>query len=1160
MRGNKQQRNIKQQLCLLLAVILVCGAVPLESVLAVESETMLETEALTVETQTEEMQTGELQEPETEPAESTEPEESEPDEEPEESGEPENTTYANSISGVLWIDANEDGAYDAGEQPLADYPVYLYAENDQDNAVDTATTDADGEYLFEDISPGRYVVGIKAEENGTEYLLPLMGVQNDNKFYFTPDYSKVISNPIDIAADTVVEDIDAAMRMMPQIQPMANATYTIDINNPVITGIPGVTYASGILTFTTSVDLTDTYIITGTGASTTNRIVVNGGVGTALAPLNITLDGASISNAVSPIQLQGTANVNLTLSGTNTLTCTGTSTTVGAVQAGIYVQQNTTLTIEGNGTLDVRAGYGGAAIGGIYASTTLGGSPPNGTVIINSGTITAYASSGGAVIGGGSHGSGGTITINGGTVTVSGGGTNSGAGIGGGGAIANASSGGGGNGGIITINGGTVTAIGGNQGAGIGGGFNGTGGTITISGGEISTRGGNRAAGIGGGSTGTGGMSGGNITISGGTVTATSGIGYGSYYPAGIGGGSGTSSSNAASGTNIFTSGSIYPTRSDGTTVSVATSTTNGSTYGPDTLYMTMVTVVDIDDIPVANALVTIEALGSSQNYTYTATSNASGIAYVWLRTNTTTGYTFEAEDPVLGYGCEDKTVAANNNNAVTIKLGMRTTLSKTPTGIAFITPSNPKPVTLSVKAENAVNTASSDIVSAEWFRVETTDATTYTKSTFNTGYTAAVNTDKGDTTDDMTEDAGGSNTERNYSLPVDQNGTYWVMVHYLDGLGVDRYQVKSIAIDNVYTPSTGNYKGINSGDGSTLYDEAIPGLTNASGDPIVGVAFELNSTATILTSTSDGTTAVAGTGATLTINAKNLAPLWITSAPTSQTVSVTGTNLGTTTFNYTLNPLAITVQFNSQGGTPSTIANQYYMSTDTFGTLPSVARTGYNFDGWFTAATGGTQVNVTDITGSHFASGSTATLYAQWTASAKTVTISNEVTGAYANMDKSFTYTIYFQDNGGTALASGTQFTYTGGVIAGSGATAPANGTLTLGSGGEATVTLTTGHTITIAGVSTSGKVRVVQTTDANYTTSFKDSLDASSTTGADTGVRSMTATDRTFDFTNTRSVVPGGISTGSGEMVLLSLMALLALVIGFAITVVYRRRTSAR
>jgi len=173
MRGNKQLKNIKQQLCLLLAVILVCGAVPLESALAVESETMLETE-----TQTEEK----LQEPEAEPVE-TDPGKKDTETAGSAETEPESNTdvekYTN-ISGFLWVDANEDGTYDSGEQPLVDYPVYLYVEGNTDNAVDITTTDVDGKYCFEIISPGRYVVGIKAEENGTEYLLPLMGVQKDN--------------------------------------------------------------------------------------------------------------------------------------------------------------------------------------------------------------------------------------------------------------------------------------------------------------------------------------------------------------------------------------------------------------------------------------------------------------------------------------------------------------------------------------------------------------------------------------------------------------------------------------------------------------------------------------------------------------------------------------------------------------------------------------------------------------------------------------------------------------------------------------------------------------------------------------------------------------------------------------------------------------------
>ena len=90
-------------------------------------------------------------------------------------------------------------------------------------------------------------------------------------------------------------------------------------------------------------------------------------------------------------------------------------------------------------------------------------------------------------------------------------------------------SGSGGDCGNITINGGSITATG-NHGAGIGGGNGGDGGTITIHGGTVTANGGNFGAGIGGGSDGDGG----SINIHGGTVTSN-----GDDGGAGIGGGSG---------------------------------------------------------------------------------------------------------------------------------------------------------------------------------------------------------------------------------------------------------------------------------------------------------------------------------------------------------------------------------------------------------------------------------------------------------------------------------------------------------------------------------------------------------------------------------------------------------------------------------------------
>ena len=458
MRKRKSFSKSGKLLCLMLAVVLTLGVMPVYGTFASAVtdepaiEVVSETPAPSVEPDTPEPAAAPAPQGEPE-ATSTPSAEVTPSGEPEASPTPSETpdesepTYANSISGTLWIDADEDGTYDNGEQPLADYSVYLYAEGDTDNAVITATTNADGKYRFEDISSGRYVVGIKAEENGTEYLLPLMGVQKDNKFYFTPDYSKVISNPIDIAADTVVEDIDAAMRTMPQIQPMA--AYTINLASPAT--IPGVTYASNVLTFTTVAN-GNTYTITGT--TNTVRIVVNADVTTS-----ITLNGASITSSVSPFRLMGTADVTLTLSGTNTLTCTGTVTT-GAYQAGLYVAPDAALTINGTGALNATGGSYSAGIGGTFLTGTVGSMANNaaGTITINSGAVTATSSSAGAGIGGGSAGASGTISITGGTVTATGGA----GGVGGAGIGAGAAGNNGNNPATnITISGGRITAKGG---------------------------------------------------------------------------------------------------------------------------------------------------------------------------------------------------------------------------------------------------------------------------------------------------------------------------------------------------------------------------------------------------------------------------------------------------------------------------------------------------------------------------------------------------------------------------------------------------------------------------------------------------------------------------------------------------------------------------
>jgi hypothetical protein len=191
---------------------------------------------------------------------------------------------------------------------------------------------------------------------------------------------------------------------------------------------------------------------------------------------------------------------------------------------GNNLTRSTTLRISGEAHIILEDG----------SDLTVTGSSDNAGINVSEGnSLTIYAQSAdedvgklvatggfyGAGIGGGSGGSGGTVTVIGGTVTATGG--SLGAGIGGGY---------GGSGGTVTITGGTVIATGGSYDTGIGGGSGGSGGTVTISGGTV-TASGSVSGGAGINTT--------AVTITGGTVTATSSRG------AGIGGSTFTLDGNA---------------------------------------------------------------------------------------------------------------------------------------------------------------------------------------------------------------------------------------------------------------------------------------------------------------------------------------------------------------------------------------------------------------------------------------------------------------------------------------------------------------------------------------------------------------------------------------------------------------------------------------
>ena len=1345
---------MKRLLCLLLAVILVCGAVSLESVLAVESETTQEAEAQTGETE---------QESETESVEvDSESEETEPaaggETEPSTNTEPDK--YANRISGVLWIDANEDGTYDSGEQALADYPVCLYLEGDTDNAVETATTDADGKYIFEEITPGRYVVGIKAEENGTEYLLPLMGVQKDNKFDFTPDYSKVISNAIDIAEDMFVESIGAAMRIRPGIQTMANATYMIDItNSTTVTNsittqfITDASIASNVLTFGSTVDSTDTYILTGT--TTTVRIVVAAGV-----TVNIILSGANIQIANYPFYINSSANVNLTLDPgtTNVLKSTG------IVNPGIYVPIGSTLTIDGTGSLEVvgNSGIGGiGAYGGLSGNITAEGA---GTINIKDGEITATGGYGAGIGGGGGYktastasatmtgtiygGSGGEVNISGGTVVAT---SSHGAGIGGGGGqgsavgSANYNSGyvRGGSGGTLNISGGMVTATSSNYGAGIGGGggylyatsnvpgisyagaggtvnisggtviatggsgkgagigggggaisyancifFGGSGGTVHITGGDVTATGrGNAGAGIGGGGTlrqinGTAVAAtndGGNITIDGGTVVAISGGGASGINVAGGagigGGGTEGAGSNAGSGGVITINGGNVTAIGNG----------NGPGIGGGSSGLRQSSYIGTTGVAGSAGTITINggtvtATGGSRSTTTGIYAPGIGCGFVDSAGTASTAFPTAAGSIIFTGG---SILPTGGNGGIVVQVNRTTVYNHT--SFSGGTPTNgstygaPDQVHLveftgysaydpfhivaggTVSSYDYNANAHPDGTVYAWLvypGVLTKDATNITVTTATLNGEVYLNNSYGASSGyfEWGTSSGNYISSTNISPTSNISGVDPYSVNISDLTADTRYYYRLVIVAGgmtVYgnevtfqTPCivTENYLKI--GDGSTLQTAAISNVANGgsfTGSPPSTLTDSGNSYTYIGYSVGTPTTTPTTGVPIAIIISTNTNIYYYYAGPPIVTVSHTGASGTTTTLNgtYDLNGGTFTsgyfeiydtatsswITLTSTSAISITGATGVTAGTgqvDNSTTAPSITISGltpgttyqYRFTvttnvgtdtatGSFTAGYGVTEKfvdlsgspvdstglpdNTVYVTGSYTASGIPAShtvaggdtytyigykldsytagdTLASGTPSAVAITsnrdvyyvysnfadltISKTVTGAYADLTKAFTFTVYFQDGSGMPLAGGTQFTYTGGA-------SPSGGTLTLDGDGKATFTLSHGQTITIAGVSTSGRVRIVETVDPNYTASFKDSLDAAPTSGSDTGVRSMTAADRTIDFANARNaIVPAGASTGGNALIWLPIMALLAAMAGLAIKAVYRRR----
>ena len=153
----------------------------------------------------------------------------------------------------------------------------------------------------------------------------------------------------------------------------------------------------------------------------------------------------------------------------------------------------------------------------------------------------------------------------------------------------------------------------------------------------------------------------------------------------------------------------------------------------------------------------------------------------------------------------------------------------------------------------------------------------------------------------------------------------------------------------------------------------------------------------------------------------------------------------------WTINSYTVAFDSNKGSGssTPTTAGNLERTHGQAYSALPTVSRTGYAFNGWFKAASGGTAVQDTALVEAGH------TLYAQWTANTYTVAFnSNEGSGTMAN--QGFAY------DAAQNLTANT-FTRTGYTF--SGWNTAANGTGTSHAGAAAVNNLTdaAGGTVTL-------------------------------------------------------------------------------------------------
>lgn len=508
-----------------------------------------------------------------------------------------------------------------------------------------------------------------------------------------------------------------------------------------------------------------------------------------------------------------------------------------------------TITVNGS-VLAVTGGAGAAAIGGGKGVDGEAGAKGNdgtqGGVGNRSGNnVLGNGSGGGAGAGGnggngGAGGNGGNVTIKGGTVTANA--TGNASAIGGGSGGVGGNGGNGGNGGAA-LDGYTqafhwgdlhVTQGGGGAGGNGAGGYAGRGGqggnagSLTITGGKVNATGYN---GFGPGAVGQDGTNGSGTRTDGSTGNAPNVVwtahptwsswgDAGEYYAVAqnnytvyvakpttggnggdVGGAQASPNADGDAGTLTITGSSAnvdFTSTGGGDLTNGRPTDKNG-----DALYRVELTIYNLEKdstIKDANVKVTIPASSGKASYTYKTVSENNGKAVLWLPAGSYTLEQKTVNHATLGEIPKDAPVtlevAKNDNNKQDVMIGVVVKVSADRTDKVYFAQDRENPVNIQVDTSEVENQT---IASVKWFRETIKDHENTEYAPTDTGNKGSFDKRYGQ----ITDGSGNKGTLTNptagvYSLPINQNGRYWVQIEYTSN-GVPVKLVKGLVVSNIY-------------------------------------------------------------------------------------------------------------------------------------------------------------------------------------------------------------------------------------------------------------------------------------------------------------------------------------------------------------------------